>query len=58
MHSNSAKIVHGNFGECGRIRQSDFSENVHLCISQSEMLKIPRRDAINRLKKYVSRFAP
>ena len=58
MHSNSAKIVHANFEECAMIAKARIVENVHLCISLREMLKIPHRDAINRLKKYASRNAP
>ena len=33
-------------------------KNVHLCISRSEMHKIPRHDAKKRFKKYASRNAP
>ena len=31
-------------------------ENVHLCISLREMLKIPRYDAKKRRKKYANRY--
>ena len=33
-----------------RYGKANFGENVHLCISRSEMPKIPRHDAKNRLK--------
>ena len=38
-----------------RYEKVDFAENVHLCISLREMLKIPRSDAKKRFKKYASR---
>ena len=47
---NCAKIGHAIFGEVLRYGKENFSENVHLCISLREMLKIPRSDAINRFK--------
>ena len=55
MHSNSAKVVHADIEECAKICQVDFLENVHLCISRSEMPKISRPDAKKRFKKYASR---
>ena len=55
---NCAKIGHTIFGEVLRYVKANLVENVHLCISLREMLKIPRPDAKKRFKKYASRFAP
>ena len=55
---NCAKIGHMIFGEVVRYEKANLGENVHFCISLREMPKIPRHDAKNRFKKYVSRYAP
>jgi len=55
---NCAKIGHAIFGEVLRYGKANLGENVHLCISLREMLKIPRPDATNRRKIFASRVAP
>ena len=47
---NCAEIGHAIFGDVLRYVKVDLVEDVHLCISLREMLKIPRPDAINRFK--------
>ena len=53
-----AKIGHAIFGEVLRYEKANLGENVHLCISLREMLKIPHSDAKKGRKNMPVAIAP
>ena len=59
MHKKLCKnSASGFLGMCYDKRAMNFVENVHFRISLRETLKMPRRDAVWRRRKFANRCAP